>query len=99
MDQRKFKVDKDSPLLKKECVSHQAARPDIGLAMAFFTIRVRTPTKQDWEKLVQMMKFLINTRNDCLNLQVDGSKNLYWRVNASFAIHGDRKSHTGGHFG
>jgi hypothetical protein len=105
-----FKVDEGSMLLEQEQKEQfhtttaqelfltKRARPDIGPAIAFFTTRVRAPTKQDWEKLVRMMKFLISTRNDCLTLQADGSKNLYWHVDASFAVHGDLKSHTGGNF-
>jgi hypothetical protein len=105
-----FKVDEGSMLLEQEQKEQfhtttaqglfltKRARPDIGPAIAFFTTRVRAPTKQDWEKLVRMMKFLISTRNDCLTLQADGSKNLYWHVDASFAVHGDFKSHTGGNF-
>jgi len=105
-----FKVDEDSELLEQKMKEQfhtttaqglfltKRARPDIGPAIAFFTTRVRAPTQQDWEKLVRMMKFLISTRNDCLTLQADGSNKLYWHVDASFAVHGDYKSHTGGNF-
>jgi hypothetical protein len=105
-----FKVDESGQMLEQEQKEQfhtttaqglsltKHARPDIGPAIAFFTTRVRAPNKQDWDKLVRMMKFLISTRNDCLTLHADGSKNIYWHVHASFAVHGDFKSHTGGNF-
>jgi hypothetical protein len=79
-----FKVDKRSQMLKQEQKEQfhtttaqglfltKHARPDIGPVIAFLTTRVRAPSKQDWDKLVRMMKFLISTRNDCLTLQADG---------------------------
>jgi hypothetical protein len=45
-----------------------------------------------------MMKFLKQTKDDCLTLQADGTNELKWYVDASFAVHPDYKSHTGGYF-
>ena len=105
-----FNVDPNSPLLNNDMKEQfhtttaqglfltKRARPDIGPAIAFCTTRVREPTEQDWDKLVRMMKFLIHTREDRLTLQADGTRNLYWHVDASFAVHPDYKSHTGATF-
>jgi len=43
-----------------------------------------------------MMKFFKQTSKDLLTLKADGSKRLKWHVDASFAIHNDFRSHTGG---
>ena len=42
-----------------------------------------------------MMKFLNNTKEDCLTLSADNLSVIKWYVDASFAVHEDYKSHTG----
>jgi hypothetical protein len=71
------------------------ARPDIAPAIAFLSTRVRNPTKEDWQKLVKLMRFLKSTANDMLTLKADGSKIVKWYADASFAMHPDFWSHTG----
>jgi hypothetical protein len=105
-----FKVDEDSPRLNKEESEQfhtttaqglfltKRARPDVGPAIAFCTTRVRAPTREDWKKLVRMMRYLKQTRNDKLTLRADGSGVLHWHVDASFAVHPDFRSHTGANF-
>ena len=44
------------------------------------------------------MGFLIYTREHVLELWADDSQNLYWFVDAAFAVHMDFKSHTGSVF-
>ena len=103
-----FRVDQTSPKLTKEeaevfhTVTAQGlfackrARPDIAPAIAYLTTRVREPNRDDWSKLVRMMKFLQQTSQDKLTLESDGSKTVRWHVDAAFAVHPDFKSHTGG---
>ncbi len=74
------------------------ARPDISPAIAFLTTRVRSPTEEDWNKLVRMMKFLEQTKDDVLTLRSDGKRVGHWHVDASFAVHPDFRSHTGATF-
>ena len=74
------------------------ARPDISPAIAHLTTRVKEPNLDDWQKLVRMVKFLQQTINDRLTLGADGSKQLKWCVDASFAVHPDFRSHTGAVF-
>ena len=72
------------------------ARPDIHLAITALSTRVRSPTTDDWKKLVCVMKFLNGTKDDMLTLKVDDLHAICWYVDASFAVHPDFKSHSGG---
>jgi hypothetical protein len=102
-----FKVDESSPTLSKEMAelfhtitaqglfACKRGRPDISPAVAYLTTRVHKPNHDDWLKLTRMMKYLRQTKDDCLTLRVDGSKKIKWYVDASFAVHPDFRSHTG----
>jgi hypothetical protein len=70
-------------------------RPDISPAIAYLRTRVRSPNKDDWEKLVRMMKFLNQTKKDVLTLRADGTGTIKWYTDAAFAVHPDFRSHTG----
>ena len=72
------------------------ARCDLQPAIAFLTTRVKQPTEEDWIKLCKMMHYLKSTKNDVLTLKTDGTRVIKWHVDASFAVHYDFKSHTGG---
>ena len=73
----------------------QAWKPERSPAIAFLTTRVRSPNEDDWEKIMRMMHYLKNTKNDRLTLEVDESMVVNWHVDASFAVHPDMRSHTG----
>jgi hypothetical protein len=72
------------------------ARPDISLAVAFLTTRVKGPDIDDWRKLRHVIEYLRVTRDLPLILRADGSGVLSWYVDASFAVHPDMRGHTGG---
>ena len=72
------------------------ARPDISVAIAFLTTRVRQPDQDDWSKLSHLMKYLHGTRELPLILGSDGTGIVKWYVDASFAVHPNMRSHTGG---
>jgi len=73
------------------------ARPDIQPIVAALCTRVKSPGKNDWNKLVRLMKYLNGTRTDKLILSTDkGIYNVEWYIDAAFAVHPDFKSHTGG---
>jgi hypothetical protein len=72
------------------------ARPDVHLTIAYLCTRVREPTWVDWDKLVRLMRFLNGTKEDVLTISVDDPHVIKWHVDASFAVHPDFKSHTGG---
>ena len=71
------------------------ARPDICPAIAYLTTHVNAPNEDDWSKLSRMMKFLKQTVKDRLTLRADGTGELRWYVDASFAVHPNFRSHTG----
>jgi hypothetical protein len=72
------------------------ARPDIHTAITGLSTRVRCPTESDWDKPVRLMKYINGTKDDVLHLRADDLRVLKWWVDASFAVHPDFKSHTGG---
>ena len=72
------------------------ARPDVLLAVAFLTTRVRGPDVDDWKKLRHMIEYLRGTRDLPLILGANSTGVLSWYVDASFAVHNDMKGHTGG---
>ena len=72
------------------------ARPDISVAIAFLTTRVRTPDQHDWEKLSHLMQYLHGTKDLPLILGADGTGIVKWFVDASFAVHPNMRSYTGG---
>jgi hypothetical protein len=76
----------------------KCARPDVSTAIAFLTTRVRAPDVDDWRKLSHLMEYLRVDRLRPLIVSADGSGVLMWYVDASFAVHPNMRSHTGGVF-
>jgi Reverse transcriptase (RNA-dependent DNA polymerase) len=72
------------------------ARPDIHPTIAVLCTRVLSPNQDDWKKLVRLMRYLNGTRGDTLTLAADNLHVIKWHVDASFAVHPDFRSHTGG---
>jgi hypothetical protein len=72
------------------------ARPDIQTAVAFLTTRVKRLDTDDYKKLTRVIKYLRSTPNLALTLEADNTHIIKWWVDASFAVHKDMKSHTGG---
>jgi hypothetical protein len=103
-----FVVDKDAEKLNKEssiAFHHlvaktlyvsKHARLDVSTAIAFLTTRVRGPDINDWRKLSHLIEYLRVDRLCPLILSADGSRVLMWYGNASFAVHPNMRSHTGG---
>jgi hypothetical protein len=102
-----FRVESSSKLLPKEknelfhtfvaetLFSCKHARPDIQPAIAFLTTRVKSLDEQDWTKLVKMMCCLNHMHKDVMVLSADDSQGIIWHVDAAFAVHNFKKSHTG----
>ena len=73
-----FGNDESSPKLDKELredfhtftakglFACKRARPDTGTAIAVLTTRVRSPSVDDWGKLVRYMQYVKRTKNDVL---------------------------------
>ena len=103
-----FEVNKDGEFLEKdraELFHHflakllflsKRARPDILTAVAFLSTRVKQPDEDDYKKLERLMKYLRATVDLPLTLKSDGTGVINWWVDASFAVHPDMRSHTGG---
>jgi hypothetical protein len=77
-------------------VTKRANRPDISLAIAFLTTRVRSPDTDDWEKLSHLVEYLRGDRDRPLILGADNEGMLMWYVDASFAVHPNMRGHTVG---
>ena len=71
------------------------ARPDIQTAIAFLCTRVKSPDTDDWKKLIRVLSYVRDTIFLPLTIGWDTTGNIYWYVDASFAVHNDMKSHTG----
>jgi hypothetical protein len=103
-----FKVDENCEKLKqdkavefhnlvaKTLYSIKRARPDTCTAIAFLTTRVRAPDKDDWNKLIHLMRYIRGTSTMPLILSANGSGILKWLVDASFAVHPNMRGHSGG---
>jgi hypothetical protein len=59
-------------------------------------MRVREPGKDNWTKLVHLMRYIRGTRMMPLILIANGSCILKWWVDASFAVHPNMRGHSGG---
>jgi hypothetical protein len=103
-----FKVDDRSEKLpeKLSIVFHhfvakclfatKRSRPDIAVAVAFLTTRVKSPDKDDWKKLVRMIRYLRGTKELTLTLSVDSAIVAKWWVDGSHGVHPNMRGHTGG---
>jgi len=83
-------------IIAKGLFVSKRARPDIQPAIAFLCTRVKEPNQADWKKLERLIRYLNGTRNKVLTLSVENLRVLKWYVDASFGVHLDFKSHTGG---
>jgi hypothetical protein len=72
------------------------ARPDIQTAVSFLTKRVKEPDEDDYKKLRRTMQYLRGSLDLLLTLEADDVRVIKWWVDASYAVHPDMKSHTGG---
>jgi hypothetical protein len=101
-------VDRDSPLLPtpraksfhsvvaKLIYVGTRGRTDILLALSFLCGRVALPTEQDEKKLQRLLCYLNGTIDLTLRLGADSLNQFVTWVDASFAVHPDMRSHTGG---
>lgn len=73
------------------------ARPDLQPTIPFLCTRVQEPDRDDWKKLLRMMKYLELTQQLELTIEADDGDVLLcrWYPDAAFAVHQDMRSHTG----
>ena len=74
----------------------QRGHPDICTAISFLCSRMLQPDEDDYKKLARMVKYLDSLVEMPLVLAADDSGQIRWWVDASYAVHDDMKSHTGG---
>jgi hypothetical protein len=72
------------------------ARPDTCTEITFLTTRVREPDKDDWAKLIHLMRYIRGTRTMPLILSANGSGILEWWVDTSFDVHPNIRGLSGG---
>ena len=72
------------------------ARLDIAPTISVLSTRVQKPNDDDWKKLVRLMKYLNGTQELHLTLSANDLRTIKWYIDASFAVHPDFRSHTGG---
>ena len=58
--------------------------------------RTKEPNVSDWNKLIRMMKYLNGTQDMKLTLSTKNLWSIKWYVDASFTVHPDFRSQTGG---
>ena len=71
------------------------ARPDLQVAVAFLCKRVKCLNVGDWKKLGRLVRYVRATIHLPLIVGSDGTGNMVWSIDASFAVHMDMKNHTG----
>ena len=59
-------------------------------------IPVKTPDKDDWEKLRRCFSYLQGTKYMKLTLEASNLRVIEWWVDASYTTHSDYKGHSGG---
>jgi hypothetical protein len=74
-------------LVGKTLYATKQSRPNTWIAIAFLMMRVQAPDKDDWSKLVRLMKYLRGTHTLPLILSANGTGILKWLVDAAFAVH------------
>ena len=72
------------------------ARPDVQTAVSFLCTRVKAPDVDDYKKLRRVMTYLRATWTMPLTLEADSTNVIKWWADASYAVHPDMRSHTGG---
>jgi hypothetical protein len=72
------------------------ARPDLQTVVVFLSTRVKSCDEDDYKKLIWVLKCLWATRCDFLMMSADSLHNMRWWVDASYAVHPNVRSHTGG---
>ena len=66
------------------------------MAIAFLCTRVLKPCENDWKKLIRLVQYLRKMVDETLTTVGEDIGFMYSFVNASYAVHNDRQSHTGG---
>lgn len=74
----------------------QQCRMDIQLAIAFLCSCVSCSTEEDWSKLKRVLTYINGLLDEYRFIGADNISKMKTWINASYAVHQDMKSHTGG---
>ena len=103
-----FDVNDNDELLSKERADiyhslvmklmwiEKRTRPDIETTVAFLSTRVSHPNITDWAKLKRLLQYLHTTIHLKRIIGADTLHLLYTWIDASYAVHPNMRSHTGG---
>jgi hypothetical protein len=103
-----FEIDEDSEILGKDRgeIFHSVSakllyvskrgRLDTQLTVAFLCTRVSRSTEQDWVKLKRLLEYIHGSLDEFRVIGADDLGRMMTWVDASYAVHRDMKSHTGG---
>ena len=83
-------------IVVKTLYTTKRSRPDNCTVVAFLTTIVREPNKDEWGKLVHIMRYKRGTRDIPLILSSNGSGVIKWCIDASYSVHPNVWVHTGG---
>ncbi|CAJ1929568.1 unnamed protein product [Cylindrotheca closterium] len=72
------------------------AQHDILPTISILASQVREPNESNWKRIVRLMRYLHSTQGWHLLISAGSLRIMKWYVDASFAVHPDFKSHTGG---
>lgn len=101
-----FDVDQESPQLKPKEASRfvtvtmminylaTRTRPDVKLATAYLTTRLREPTQADWTKLIKVVRYLKGTVGMGLTFHASNTT-LSCQADASHGLHRDGRGQLG----
>ena len=71
-------------------------RPDIETTVSFLSTRVAQPNTGDWRKLKRLLQYLQTTIHLKRIIGADNLHSLFTWIDASYAVHPNMRSHTGG---
>ena len=70
-------------------------RPDILTAVSYLVKKVQSPSEDDMKKLHRIVKYIRGTNEFGIAIEANKALTVIAYVDASYAVHGDCKSHTG----
>ena len=85
-------------ITNKLLFTEKRLRPDIETTISFLCRRVTKSDEDDWKKLKRLLAYLKGTIDDYRIMGMDPIEETKMRswIDASYAVHEDMKSHTGG---
>jgi hypothetical protein len=64
--------------------------------ISFLTTQVTQSDEDHWKKVRWCVQYLHGSKDLYLTLEIDDGIAIKWWIDASFAVHPDMQSHTGG---